>query len=145
MTLQVKGYHRESLEECSMNQIPTTRYRCDNLEELIESIEKYWYLVTSVGIEDMYGIELFLGDLVEDDEGRLFEIGYCFDYKEPLDRKQFGRNEMKCIKSSDKYKEDHIKVGRKFPFVDLMYPTNMLKRVGNIYQNKDLTKCPISF
>jgi len=136
MILPIKGYHKETLEECSMNQIPITRFSCDNLEDLIRSLEVHWYLVSSVGIKDIENTELYIGDIVEDDDGRLFEIGYSFDYREPQDRKNFARNEMKCIKSSDKYKEDNIKVGRELPFNDWIYPTNMLKRVGSIYQHK---------
>ena len=138
MIPSLKGYHKETLEECAIHQIPITRYKSESLGELIKNIEKHWHLVSSIELEDMSGIELFRGDIVEDDEGRLFELGYCFDYKEPSDRKHFARNEMRCIKSSDKHKEDHIKIGRKYAFGDWFYPTNMLNHVGNIYQNSEL-------
>lgn len=132
MTAQT-GYHKKTLEKCKMYQIPITKYSTTNLYDLIREIEKDWFLVSSVELNDSNGDEIFIGDLVEDDEGRLFEVTSTSG----TDRKHFSRNELKCIRSSNRHDDDHIKPGKNLSFNDWMYPDNLLKIVGNVYQNKN--------
>jgi uncharacterized phage protein (TIGR01671 family) len=81
------------------------------------------------GLKDKNNKEIYEGDIVKDDCGNLFEVGYCFKGRNGKDRSHFARYELKCI-------EGNFEKGRIFKINDWVYPINEIKVVGSIYEER---------
>ena len=91
--------------------------------------ESLLILMEYIHLNDKNGDEIYTKNIVRDDVGRLYEIGYCFDLKEKRDRYHFARYEMKCIKNRGE--DDHIKVDDICRIGDWVYYDNLLEIAGN--------------
>jgi len=84
------------------------------------------------GIKDKSGVEIYDGDKVSDEHGRIMQIVWCEDADE-YTRKHFARWELKLLSSTEKW-------ARNFEYADLYswfsYSTDCLRVevIGNIHE-----------
>ena len=93
---------------------------------------EYW-----TGLLDKSGKEIYEGDIVRDEHGRIMEIIWCSDYKCDYDRSHFARYELKLLSFNEEF-TNNFKTTDLTSWYNNKTGTMNFEIIGNVHTNPEL-------